>query len=56
MRTRPEADVVAVVEAGDLVVGEVNRGEGGDADAQLDEEAQDHRSLASDAADEAVGA
>ena len=41
IRTQPEADVVAVVEAGDLVVGEVNQGEGGDADAQLDEEAQD---------------
>ena len=41
IRTQPEADVVAVVEAGDLVVGEVYQGEGGDADAQLDEEAQD---------------
>ena len=45
IRTRPEADVVAVVEAGDLVVGEVNQGEEGDADAQVDEEAQDHLSL-----------
>ena len=45
IRTQPEADVVAVVEAGDLVVGEVNQGEGGDADAQVDEEAQDHLSL-----------
>ena len=43
--TQPEADVVAVVEAGDLVVGEVYQGEEGDADAQLDEEAQDHLSL-----------
>ena len=41
IRTQPEADVVAVVEAEDLVVGEVYQGEGGDADAQLDEEAQD---------------
>ena len=45
MRTRPEVDVVDVVEAGDLVVGEVNQGEEGDADAQVDEEAQDHLSL-----------
>ena len=49
MRTEPDVGVVAVAEAGDRLVDEVYQGEGGDADAQLDEEAQDHHT--SDAVD-----
>ena len=49
MRTGPDVGVV-VAEAGDRLVDEVYQGEGGDADAQLDEEAQDlHTSDAVDA-------